>query len=92
MGVVRRVHVEVRGKVQGVFFRASCVERARSLGLGGWVRNTLDGHVEAEFEGDPQAVATILEWCSEGPAFAVVDQVDVREASPTGERDFRVAR
>jgi len=86
------VHVEVRGRVQGVFFRASCVERARALGIAGWVRNTLDGQVEAEFEGEPHAVATILEWCSEGPPFAVVDQVDVREASPTGERDFRVTR
>lgn len=86
------MHVEVRGRVQGVFFRASCVERARALGVAGWVRNTLDGQVEAEFEGEPQAVATILEWCSEGPPFAVVDHVDVKEASPTGERDFRVTR
>lgn len=86
------MHVEVRGRVQGVFFRASCVERARALGVTGWVRNTLDGHVEAEFEGEPQAVAAILEWCSEGPPFAVVDQVDVRESSPTGEQDFRATR
>ena len=91
-GIVRRVHVEVRGRVQGVFFRSSCVERARTLGVGGWVRNTLDGHVEAEFEGEPHAVAAILEWCSEGPPFAVVEHVDVKEASPTGERAFRVAR
>ena len=86
------MHVEVQGRVQGVFFRASCVERARALGVAGWVRNTLDGQVEAEFEGEPQAVAAILEWCSEGPPFAVVDQVDVREVSPTGEQDFRVTR
>ena len=86
------MHVEVRGRVQGVFFRASCVERAHALGVTGWVRNTLDVHVEAEFEGEPQAVAAILEWCSEGSPYAIVDQVDVREASPTGERDFRVTR
>lgn len=78
--------------MQGVFFRSSCVERARTLGVGGWVRNTLDGHVEAEFEGDPHAVAAILEWCAEGPPFAVVEHVDVKEVSPTGERDFQVAR
>ena len=78
--------------MQGVFFRASCVERARALGVGGWVRNTLDGQVEAEFEGEPHAVAAILEWCSEGPPFADVEQVEVKEASPIGERAFRVAR
>jgi len=59
-GGVRRVHVEVRGQVQGVFFRASCVERARALGVGGWVRNTLDGGVEAEFEGEPDSVDAMV--------------------------------
>jgi len=84
------VHVEVRGRVQGVFFRASCVERARILDLGGWVRNTLDGHVEAEFEGDPGSVAAMLDWCAGGPPLATVDRLDVREVSPLGEREFRV--
>ena len=92
MGVVRRVHVEVRGQVQGVFFRASCVERARALDLGGWVRNTLDGGVEAEFEGESDAVDAIVAWCAEGPPFARVEQVDLRQEQPTGEREFRVAR
>lgn len=86
------MHVEVRGRVQNVFFRASCVERARSLGVAGWVRNTFDGHVEAEFEGESEAVATIVDWCTEGPPFAVVEHVDVKEASPTGEQGFRVTR
>ena len=89
---MRRVHVDVQGAVQGVFFRASCVERARALGVGGWVRNTLDGHVEAEFEGEPDAVAAIVEWCREGPPFARVEHVEVREAPPAGEWEFRVAR
>jgi acylphosphatase len=89
---MRRVHVEVRGRVQGVFFRASCVERARATGLGGWIRNTLDGHVEAEFEGEPDVVAAMIDWCSQGPPSARVDHVDVRDEPPTGEREFRVAR
>ena len=62
------------GRVQGVFFRASCVERARALGLGGWVRNTLDGGVEAEFEGESDAVDAIVAWCAEGPPFARVER------------------
>jgi acylphosphatase len=89
---VRRVHVEVSGSVQGVFFRASCVERARELDVAGWVRNTLDGRVEAEFEGDDAAIGSILAWCQEGPPSARVDRVDVREEVPIGERGFRAIR
>jgi acylphosphatase len=89
---VRRVHVEVSGRVQGVFYRATCTERARELGLGGWVRNGSDGVVDAEFEGDEQAVETIVAWCRVGPATARVDSVQVREEPLTGERSFRVTR
>jgi acylphosphatase len=89
---MRRVHVSIEGRVQGVFFRASCVERARELGLAGWVRNALDGRVEAEFEGEPEAIERMLTWCREGPPHAHVDRVDVREAPLTGEEGFRVTR
>ncbi|MDQ3209622.1 MAG: acylphosphatase [Actinomycetota bacterium] len=89
---MHRVHVEVRGRVQGVFFRASCVERARALGVAGWVRNTPGGLVEAEFEGEPGAIAAMVDWCAEGPPFAAVEHVEVRDEPPTGEQGFRVAR
>jgi acylphosphatase len=89
---MRRVHVEISGRVQGVFFRASCAERARALRLGGWVRNAEDGRVQAEFEGDPDSVATMIDWCREGPAYADVERVDVRDRPPSGVRDFRVTR
>jgi acylphosphatase len=89
---MRRVHVEVSGRVQGVFYRATCAERARELGLGGWVRNGSGGNVEAEFEGDEQDVETIVAWCRIGPATARVDGVQVREVPLTGERAFSVAR
>jgi acylphosphatase len=82
----------VRGRVQGVFYRASCAEQARALGLTGWVRNTVDGRVEAEFEGEPAAVDTMLGWCAQGPPHAVVEHVEVEEAPPTGETGFRVTR
>jgi len=78
--------------VQGVFFRASCVERARTLGVAGWVRNSLDGRVEAEFEGEPDAVAAMLAWCSEGPPAARVVGVEVRDEPPIGEHEFRATR
>ena len=89
---MRRVHVSIEGRVQGVFYRATCVELARELHLAGWIRNTLDGRVEAEFEGEPTAVQAMLAWCREGPPHASVDTVDVREDEPTGETEFRVTR
>lgn len=92
MGWMRRVHVVARGRVQGVFYRASCAERARALGLAGWVRNTLDGQVEAEFEGAPEAVTAMVSWCSVGPPHAAVEHVEVVEAPSTGETGFRVTR
>jgi len=89
---MRRVHVSIEGRVQGVFFRARCVDRARELGLAGWVRNALDGRVEAEFEGASEAVEQMVAWCREGPPHAHVDRVDVREDPLTGEQGFRVTR
>jgi acylphosphatase len=89
---MRRVHVEVSGRVQGVFYRATCAERARELGLGGWVRNGFGGIVEAEFEGDEQGVETMVAWCRIGPATARVDSVQVSDVPLMGERAFRVTR
>jgi acylphosphatase len=86
----RRAHVVVTGRVQGVFFRASCVREASARGLGGWVRNRRDGSLEAAFEGDPDAVAELVRWCRAGPPGASVDDVDVRDEMPIGERGFRV--
>ena len=87
---MRRVHVRVRGRVQGVFFRASCAEEARRLGLAGWIRNVRDGDVEAVFEGDDAAVDAIVRWCATGPPQARVDRVDVDPQPTTGETGFRV--
>ena len=89
---LRRVNVSIEGRVQGVFFRTTCVELARELRLAGWIRNTLDGRVEAEFEGDPTAVQTMLAWCREGPPHAHVTTLDITEEAPTGETEFRVTR
>ena len=86
----RRVRVRIRGRVQGVFFRAATRARAESLGLAGSVRNLPDGSVEAVFEGPPERVASMLDWCGRGPAGAAVEDVDVAPEEPTGERGFAV--
>jgi len=85
-----RVHVTVRGRVQGVGFRYDTALRARSLGLGGWVRNRSDGTVEAVFEGPGDRVESMLDWCGRGPAGARIDAVEADREPSAGERDFRL--
>ena len=69
-------HIVVRGRVQGVGFRAWVHHQAELRGLGGWVRNRRDGSVEALFRGDPQVVQAMLEVCRKGPSVARVDAVE----------------
>ena len=85
-----RRRVVVRGRVQGVFFRDSVRERARSRDVAGWVRNRQDGAVEAVFEGDPDAVESMVRLCREGPSRADVTSVDVTEEEPEGLSGFEV--
>jgi acylphosphatase len=76
--------------VQGVFFRDSCRDQARALGVGGWVRNRSDGAVEAEFEGPRAAVDRLVSWCGTGPARARVETVGLTEIPAVGDQRFRV--
>jgi acylphosphatase len=83
-----RARAVVRGRVQGVFFRAETRDRARSLGLSGWVRNAPDGSVEAVFEGDRERIESMLAWCRRGPSLARVDDVQAEWEEPRGEEGF----
>ncbi|MFW6153403.1 MAG: acylphosphatase [Halobacteriota archaeon] len=85
-------HVFVSGTVQGVFFRATTREVARDLGVDGWVQNLADGRVEAHFEGDPEAVAAMLEFCHVGSEAADVTHVEVEETDPEGFDRFHIRR
>ena len=67
--------VMIRGRVQGVGYRAWVDHQARRLGLQGWVRNRRDGSVEAVFEGAEDTVANMIASCRNGPASARVDEV-----------------
>jgi acylphosphatase len=82
--------VVVHGLVQGVFFRATCRDEAVGLGVAGWARNEPDGTVHAVFEGQPDAVEAMVEWCRRGPRHAVVDRVDVADLEPLGHQTFDV--
>jgi len=88
---MRRVRVRLSGRVQGVFFRASCAERADELGLSGWIRNVPGGDVEAVFEGTISAVAQMVSWCREGPPLARVDRIEVVDESPAGGSGFHIS-
>ena len=87
---MKRALVVVSGSVQGVFFRVQARDRARTLGLRGWVRNAPDGTVEAAFEGDEDRVLSMLEWCRRGPAGADVERVDVTWVESEGGQGFSI--
>ena len=89
---MKRVRVVASGRVQGVFYRASCARLARGLGLTGYVRNLADGRVEAAFEGSDAAVDEMVAWSAVGPDTANVDRLDVVVEDPVGEAEFRVTR
>lgn len=85
-----RKRVLVSGRVQGVFFRAACRVEAEQAGLAGWVRNLPDGRVEAAFEGEPDAVESLVQWCWTGPRAARVSDVEVHDEEPVGATAFEV--
>ncbi|MBI3793523.1 MAG: acylphosphatase [Nitrospinae bacterium] len=87
-----RVHLTIKGRVQGVSYRAYTVETANKLGLKGWVKNTPDGGVEAVAEGEKGALEKLAEWCKEGPQLANVKSVLVNWEPFVGEfDDFDIA-
>jgi len=88
---MKRYHVLISGRVQGVFFRAETQRTASALGIKGWVRNTRDGKVEAVFEGEEKALKEMLNWCRKGPPLARVTHVEITEEPFTGNfRKFEI--
>ena len=85
-----RSRVVVHGHVQGVFFRDTCRRNATERGVAGWVSNRSDGAVEAVFEGRPDAVRALVEWCGEGTRGAEVESVDETREEPEGLSGFDV--
>ena len=87
--MIRR-RVIVHGRVQGVGFRYSVARAAQSRGVAGWVSNHPEGTVEAVFEGEPEAVDSLVRFCREGPRGAVVGRVEVTDEEPEGLTRFAV--
>ncbi|MGK7929952.1 MAG: acylphosphatase [Microcystaceae cyanobacterium] len=84
------VHVFITGRVQGVGYRYSAVQEAQKLGIRGWVRNLLDGRVEAIFEGTEPLIEEMLQWCHQGPSSAKVTDVMVETLEPRWYQGFEV--
>ena len=84
--MIRRLIVQ--GHVQGVWFRGWTVDRARALGLDGWVRNRRDGTVEILASGPDAAVTELIRRCHEGPPAARVDRIEVSETGETPPAGF----
>jgi acylphosphatase len=84
--IARRLRIQ--GRVQGVWFRESMRLQANALGVTGWVRNRMDGSVEAVVQGTPEAVGAMIEWARRGPDRAEVARVDLAEEPPGSHPGF----
>jgi acylphosphatase len=81
----KRVHLLIRGRVQGVYFRQGMMETAEKNNVLGWTRNLSDGRVESILEGNDSNVDAVIEWAYFGPAGAVVDELKITEENYIGE-------
>ena len=84
--------IQVFGKVQGVFFRASAKNTATKLKVSGWVKNELDGSVVIEAEGSENQMSKFLEWCNKGSDFSRVTSVEVKDLQVEGFEGFDIRR
>ena len=80
-----RAHAIISGKVQGVCYRMETQRAAEHAGISGWVKNRVDGTVEAVFEGEKEQVDQIIAWCRKGPPLSAVSNVSIRWESFTGD-------
>ena len=90
---MNRVELRIHGRVQGVFYRATTREKARELGVDGWVQNLADGTVRAVAEGDEARLKELVDWAHEGSPAAQVEAVDVEWGDAAGDfTDFQIKR
>ncbi|GJL77039.1 MAG: hypothetical protein NPINA01_00280 [Nitrospinaceae bacterium] len=87
---VAAVHIVVRGRVQGVWYRGSAQARASELNLTGWARNCPDGTVEIHAEGGREQLDQFIEWCRNGPPAAEVAGLDTTTVPPEGMETFLI--
>ena len=82
--------IQVYGRVQGVFFRASTKEKADELGIKGWVRNESNGSVLIHAEGEELPMEEFINWCHKGPLMSKVEKVEIEIPESEAPQDFRI--
>jgi len=75
--MLKKIHLLISGKVQGVFYRMNAKNKADELGLVGWVKNAPDGKVEILAEGKEKGLKEFIKWCYNGSKGARIDEVEV---------------
>lgn len=85
-------HLLIKGKVQGVFYRASAGKTAAKTGVKGWIRNSPEGDVEAVVTGTEEQLSRFIAWCKEGPSTSKVTEVIATELEEMQFYDFSVRR
>lgn len=86
------VHLIIRGKVQGVYFRASAKDVADEIGVTGTVKNTAEGDVEIVATGSDDQLQKFIEWCKLGPKRAIVTNVQIMNVEEKNFKNFEVIR
>jgi acylphosphatase len=89
---MKTIRLIIKGKVQGVFFRATAKDIADRLGIKGWVRNLPDNNVEIIATAADEHLAQLIEWCKKGPPRAIVDEVIIEDAEAQAVKGFRIIR
>ena len=90
--MVKHYNIKVYGRVQGVFFRASTKTKADEFKITGFVRNERDETVYIEAEGEEEDLKKFVEWCGQGPKYAIVEQCEIEEADLRNFAGFMVLR
>lgn len=87
---MKSISIRISGQVQGVGFRYNALGAANEMKIRGFVRNCTDGSVYIEAEGDDLAIERFVEWCRNGPRWALVEQCEVKPIAPSGYPDFSI--
>jgi len=89
---MKTIRLTVKGKVQGVYFRASAKNKASELGITGWVRNLQDDNVEIKATATDDILQLFISWCRQGPSRASVHELIIEELPLESFNDFRIIR
>jgi acylphosphatase len=85
-------HLLIKGKVQGVFYRATARKIANEMGITGWARNTSEGDVEVMATGKQEVLDRFIVWCRRGPEMAAVTDVIISKMAPAEFKGFAISR